>query len=114
MLQQLIGENIETDLFAQLVEAKFGEGVEVPHLAWKPVWEPTLDLKAKYIGELVQLGIILPSEARPQLGYPEQPSDEAIQAAKLLPPPRPAKACPAQPPSSSTRRKILLTLRGLV
>jgi hypothetical protein len=88
MIEQLIGENVETDLFMQLVEAKFGEGVEVPHLAWKPVWEPTLDLKAKYIGELVQLGIILPSEARPQLGYSEQPSDEAIQAAKLLPPPR--------------------------
>jgi hypothetical protein len=86
MLQQLIGENIETDLFAQLVEAKFGEGKEVPHLAWKPVWEPTLDLKAKYIGELVQLGIILPSEARPQLGYPEQPPPEAIEAAKTLPP----------------------------
>jgi hypothetical protein len=89
MLQTLIGENIETDLFAQLVNAKFGEGIEVPHIAWKPVWEPTLDLKAKYIGELVQLGIILPSEARPQLGYPEQPSEEAIQAAKLLPQPRP-------------------------
>jgi len=57
-------------------------------MAWRPVWEPTLDLKAKYIGELVQLGIILPSEARPQLGYPEQPSDEAVQAAKLPPPPR--------------------------
>jgi len=88
MLQTLIGENIETDLFAQLVETKFGKGVEVPHIAWKPVWEPTLDLKAKYIGELVQLGIILPSEAKPPLGYSEQPSEEAIQAAKLLPPPR--------------------------
>jgi len=89
MIQNLLSEMIETDLFAQLVAAKFGEGVEVPHIAWKPVWEPTLDLKAKYIGELVQLGIILPSEARPQLGYQEQPSEEAIQAAKLLPPPRP-------------------------
>jgi hypothetical protein len=88
MLQTLIGENIETDLFAQLVEAKFGKGIEVPRIAWRPVWEPTLDLKAKYIGELVQLGIVLPSEARPQLGYPEQPSEEAIQAAKMLPPPR--------------------------
>jgi hypothetical protein len=90
MLQQMIGENIETDLFAQLVEAKFGEDVEVPHLAWKPVWEPTLDLKAKYIGELVQLGIILPSEARPQLGYPLQPPEEAIEAAKTLPPIHPS------------------------
>jgi hypothetical protein len=89
MVQNLLSDMIETDLFAQLVAAKFGEDVEVPHIAWKPVWEPTLDLKAKYIGELVQLGIILPSEARPQLGYPEQPSEEAIQAAKLLPPPRP-------------------------
>jgi hypothetical protein len=88
MIQNLLSDMIETDLFAQLVAAKFGEGVEVPHIAWKPVWEPTLDLKAKYIGELVQLGIILPSEARPQLGYPEQPSEEAIQAATMLPPPR--------------------------
>jgi hypothetical protein len=94
MLQQLIGESIETDLFAQLIEAKFGERVKVPHPAWRPVWEPTLDLKARYVGELVNLGIILPSEARPQLGYPEQPSDEAIQAAKLLPTPRTQKNLP--------------------
>jgi hypothetical protein len=87
MLQQLIGENVETDLFAQLVEAKFGEGVEVPHMAWKPVWEPTLDLKAKYIGELVQLGILLRSEARPELGYEITPSQEALEADKLLPAP---------------------------
>jgi hypothetical protein len=88
MLEQLISEDLETDLFAQLIEAKFGKGKEIPHAAWRPVWEPTLDLKAKYIGELVQLGVILPSEARPQLGYPVQPSDEAIQAAKMLPQPR--------------------------
>jgi hypothetical protein len=88
MIQQLIGENLETDLFAQLVEAKFGEGKEVPQLAWKPIWEPTWDAKAKAISELVQLSVILRSEARPQLGYPEQPSEEAIQAEKLLPAPR--------------------------
>jgi hypothetical protein len=88
MLQNLIGEMLEIDLFAHLIEAKYGEGVEIPHIAWKPIWEPTLDVKAQYIGNLVQLGIILPSEARPQLGYPIQPSEEDIQASKLLPPPK--------------------------
>ena len=105
MIQNLLSDMIETDLFARLVKAKFGEDVEIPHVAWKPVWEPTLDVKAKYIGELVQLGIILPSEARPQLGYPEQPSDEAIQAAKALPPPRgPVKGLMA--PSSEETQGI--------
>jgi hypothetical protein len=93
MLQQLMGEELETDLFSQLVNAKFGEGKEIPHIAWRPVWEPTLDVKAKYVTGLVQEGIILRTEARPQLGYPVQPSDEAIQAEKLLPP-LPAKGVP--------------------
>lgn len=101
MIQQLIGDELETDLFSQLVTAKFGEGKEIPHIAWRPVWEPTLDVKAKYIGELVQLGIILPSEARPQLGYSETPSEEAIQAAKVLPP-RPMKSQSAPDAESST------------
>ena len=85
MLQALIGEDIETDLFAQLVAAKFGEDMEVPHLAWRPVWEPTLDVKAKYVGELVGLKILLPSEARLELGYSQQPSQDAIEADKVLP-----------------------------
>jgi hypothetical protein len=86
MLQELMGGTLETDLFKQLVQAKFGEGKEIPHAAWKPVWEPTLDLKAKYIGDLVEKQIILRSEARPQLGYPEQPTDEALAAENTMPP----------------------------
>jgi hypothetical protein len=89
MLQELIGDTLETDLFKQLVEAKFGKGVEVPTIKWRPIWEPTLDAKAKFIGDLVEKNIILRSEARPQLGYPEQPTDEALAAENLLPAPQP-------------------------
>jgi hypothetical protein len=89
MLQELIGDTLETDLFKQLVEAKFGEGVEVPTIKWRPIWEPTLDAKAKFIGDLVEKNIILRSEARPQLGYPEQPTDEALAAENMLPAPQP-------------------------
>jgi hypothetical protein len=86
MLQELIGGMLETDLFKQLVEAKFGENQEIPHAKWRPIWEPTLDVKAKFIGDLVEKQIILRSEARPQLGYPEQPTDEALTAENVLPP----------------------------
>jgi hypothetical protein len=89
MLQELIGDTLETILFKQLLEAKFGEGVEVPTIKWRPIWEPTLDVKAKFIGDLVEKNIILRSEARPQLGYPEQPTDEALEAENMLPPPQP-------------------------
>jgi hypothetical protein len=84
MLQELIGDTLETDLFKQLLEAKFGEGVEVPIIKWRPIWEPTLDVKAKFISDLVDKNIILRSEARPQLGYPEQPTDEALAAENKL------------------------------
>ena len=89
MLQELIGDTLETDLFKQLLQAKFGEDVEVPTIKWRPIWEPTLDVKAKFISDLVDKNIILRSEARPQLGYPEQPSDEALAAENMLPAPQP-------------------------
>jgi hypothetical protein len=89
MLQELMGDTLETDLFKQLLVAKFGEGVEVPTIKWRPIWEPTLDVKAKFISDLVDKNIILRSEARPQLGYPEQPTDEALAAENMLPAPQP-------------------------
>lgn len=72
MLQELIGDTLETVLFKQLVREKWGEGNEVPHVKWRPVWEPTLDVKANFITNLVKEKIVAPSEARPQLGYPEE------------------------------------------
>ena len=77
MLQQLISGTLETVLFKQLIQTKFGEGVEIPKVSWRPVWEPTLDVKAKFISDLVEKKIIVPSEARPQLGYPEQPPEQS-------------------------------------
>jgi len=59
-------------LFKQLIQGEFGEGVEIPKVKWRPIWEPTLQDKAKFVGDLVEKGIILPSEARSQLGFPEE------------------------------------------
>jgi len=79
MLQELLGDKLETDLFKQLVQGEFGEGVEVPHVKWRPIWEPTVEDKAKFLGDLVEKGIILPGEARSQLGFPEEyPEGEPI------------------------------------
>jgi hypothetical protein len=79
MLQELLGDKLETDLFKQLVQGEFGEGVEIPKVKWKPIWEPTVQDKAKFLGDLVEKGIILPSEARSQLGFPEEyPEGEPI------------------------------------
>jgi hypothetical protein len=72
MLQEIIGDVLETILFKQLIDQEFGKGVEVPKVKWKPIWEPTLEDKAKFISDLVQQGIILPSEARMQLGFPAE------------------------------------------
>lgn len=92
MLQELIGDTLETILFKQLIWQKWGEGIEIPHVKWRPVWEPTLDVKAKFIGDLVDKGIIMPEEARPQLGYPEQlPKNEQVPIAKALVPVLPDK-----------------------
>jgi hypothetical protein len=71
MNQEAIADTLETVLFKQLIEAKFGEGVEVPEVKWRPVWEPTLDLKEKYLGDMVDKGIITSKEARAPLGFPE-------------------------------------------
>lgn len=72
MLQELIGDTLETVLFKQLIRQKWGEGTEVPRIRWRPVWEPSIDVKAKFIGDLVDKGILSTKEARPQLGFPEQ------------------------------------------
>jgi len=79
MMQEIIGDKLETDLFKQLIQSEFGEGVEIPHVKWKPIWEPTLQDKAKFLGDLVEKGIIMPREARMQLGFPEEyPTVEPI------------------------------------
>jgi len=81
MIQEIISDMLETDLFKQLIQTEFGEGVEVPHVKWRPIWEPTLQDKAKYLGDLVEKGIILPSEARAQLGFAEDfPEGEHLPA----------------------------------
>jgi hypothetical protein len=105
MLQELVGDTLETDLFKQLLEDKFGEGVEVPSIKWRPIWEPTLDVKAKFISDLVDKNIILRSEARPQLGYPEQPSDEALASENML---------PLAKPKSETSKAVDKTVSGVV
>ncbi|MGB8780566.1 MAG: phage portal protein [Candidatus Bathyarchaeia archaeon] len=73
MLQELIGDTLETDLFKQLVESKFGEGVEIPKVKWRPIWEPTVQEKAAYMVALVQNQIATIPEARVALGLPLEP-----------------------------------------
>jgi hypothetical protein len=78
MFQELIGDTLESGLFKQLIREKWGEGQEIPHVKWRPVWEPTLDVKAAYITNLVKEGIVALEEARPQLGYPEQMPEQGV------------------------------------
>ena len=76
MMQEIIGDILETVLFKQLIEHEFGKAVEIPKVTWKPVWEPPLQDKASYISNLVDKGIITLREARVQLGFPEQPKEQ--------------------------------------
>ncbi len=71
MLQENFGDTTETRLFKELVDAKFGEGKEIPHIKWRPIWEPSLAEKAKLLADLVGRNIIARSEARAQLGFAE-------------------------------------------
>jgi hypothetical protein len=64
MMQEIIGDTLETRLFKQLIEHEFGEGLEVPKVKWKPIWEPNLTDKAKLIGDLIDRAIIDRDEAR--------------------------------------------------
>jgi hypothetical protein len=78
MLQEIIGDVLETVLFKQLIDQQFGEGVEVPKVKWKPIWEASVEDKAKYISGLVQNGILTVAEARMQLGFPAEPEDNGV------------------------------------
>jgi len=82
MQQEGIGDMLETVLFKQLISAEFGEGVEIPSVKWRPIWEPTIQDKAKMYCDLADKGIITTKEARPRLGfpedYPEQDDDSAM------------------------------------
>ena len=101
MLQELIGDVLETVLFKQLVDQEFGEGVEIPKVKWKPIWEATVEDKAKFLCDLVQNSIITVAEARMQLGYPAEPEDQGIP--QLLPKPK-----------SEGERIVEKTVRGVM
>jgi len=99
MMQEIIADTLETVLFRQLIEHKFGEGVEIPKIKWKPIWEPSLEDKAKIVGDLLEKGVITWSEARTQLGYPEA-SEEEPQ--------------PLPKPKSEGSKIVEKTVRGVV
>jgi len=80
MIQEIIGDLLETVLLKQLIDEEFGEGEEIPKVRWKPIWEAPVTEKAKFITGLVQAGIITVSEARTQLGFPPQPQDGVLPA----------------------------------
>ena len=101
MMQEIIGDILETVLFKQLIEHEFGKAVEIPKVTWKPVWEPPLQDKASYIGNLVDKGIITLAEARIQLGFPAQPKE---QDTPLLTP----------KPKSESQKIVEQTVKGVM
>ncbi len=86
MLQEIVGDVLETVLFKRLVADEFGEGVEIPHVVWRPIWDATVEDKAKFVSDLVQNGIVTVAEARMQLGYPAEPDGEVLP--QILPKPK--------------------------
>lgn len=73
MIEELIGDMLETVLFKQLIESQWGEGFEIPKVKWRPIWEPTIQEKAAYYVALVQNNIAGIPEARLALGLSEEP-----------------------------------------
>jgi len=86
MIEELIGDMLETVLFKQLIESQWGEGVEIPKVKWRPIWEPTIQEKAAYYVALVQNNIAGIPEARLALGLSETPEkgEEATSAGTAL------------------------------
>jgi hypothetical protein len=80
MIQEIIGDILETVLFRQLIEAEYGDGVEIPTVEWRPIWEPNVADKAKYVSQLVQTGILQISEARTELGFSATPEPGGLPA----------------------------------
>jgi hypothetical protein len=72
IIQEIIADDLETMLFSQLIEAKFGKGTEIPSIKWKPIWEPGLQEKAAVYSNLLQLGAASIGEVRVAVGLPEQ------------------------------------------
>jgi hypothetical protein len=73
MLQENNADQLETVLFKQLIQDNFGEGQEVPHIKWRPVWEPTVQDIGMLMDALFKDGIIEQGEARLKLGFPITP-----------------------------------------
>lgn len=73
MLQESVGDQLESVLFRQLIIPEFGENVEIPKAKWKPVWEPPLELMGPIVDKLATDKIITVQEARLATGFPEQP-----------------------------------------
>jgi hypothetical protein len=86
MIEELIGDMLETVLFKQLIESQWGEGFEIPKVKWRPIWEPTIQEKAAYYVALVQNNIAGIPEARLALGLSETPEkgEEATSAGTAL------------------------------
>lgn len=73
MIQEALGDQLETVLFKQLVNQEFGPDVEIPLMKWRPIWEPSLTEMAPIIDTIFKDKIIERSEARLRLGFPEVP-----------------------------------------
>jgi hypothetical protein len=86
MLQEIMADDIETMHFTRLVEAKFGLGTDVPHIKWKPIWEPSLQEKSALFATLVGANAARVSEWRVAVGLPK----EMPQDSNPLPTPNPA------------------------
>jgi hypothetical protein len=92
MIQEIVGDILETVLFKQLIDEEFGEGQEIPKVKWKPIWEAKVEDKAKYVAGLVQAGIITASEARLELGYTAEPEEGTLPAQPLQVEEKPSSA----------------------
>ncbi len=109
MLQEIIGDDVETMHFARLVEAKFGEGTEVPSIKWKPIWEPSLQEKSAIFATLVQSNAARIGEWRVAVGLPkEMPADSNVPT----PLPNQMLKAPSQNPGSKFASQATFTKDG--
>ena len=91
LMQEIIGDELETCLFPKLLDAKFGPGTEVPKMKWKPIWNATLQELTPFYQMLLSVGAIGVGELRIAAGLPEKLTDEGDLASDQKAPSKPVQ-----------------------
>ena len=71
IIQNQIGDAIETQVLWPLIKTNFGPDVEKPKIIWKPIVEEDRNMRAQRLIQALQAGAVSINEFRQAIGYPK-------------------------------------------